>query len=703
MADYKITISNKEEKIRAGQSEFKIKIENLTSDKKRVALVFVPAISESKGYVSDPKTVELGANSATNGEHTKEVTFKLPATEITDDYSGATIEIGISDGKKAPQIQIVKNQKQVLWTGQLHPSTGDSRLEHIYWSSVEEINDITKKESERTDFCKNEDGFLHIKTLGLYNSPVILKLTCTVNGEVKTLCEDYPVSLNKNKKTVSVYATEVLDYIKRIYDKETISVITATVTHGTTTKTATLNLKCTESAAKPAESVYQIGRVLVEVGEENSDASDIKPENLLIGCIGKIEGVGKRSKSVSVYEMRLFNIYVFDFIRLNTITKDDVKDFTNNVADRKKIRKLILDKIAESNGDLKYGELENILEEAIKRRRPFWTREVCRDAWYEIDYRLDNNRYGKDQECPPGPHYIVAYAGSRYVNYLTRKIDGNGINQGVKRNGEKFSVSPSRDGIAIHKGTSNGSQGCITLNGDLTAEKDMFDRLFTGKKGLYSPAIKKVNQNYLQTGLRKADDHSSRLRMLILEERGVDGETPVKRVSDLKKGVDSGINNDTKYDLRHYHHVRPSSIPNITIREVKLEITYTEKSTKDGKTVEETKKRIDTPLTSKVVAGGGAKPAKQTVKVGDKLSLTVVETSYMEELIEDDKKKIQWYKKSSLLGNGLNIDYTVAEADEGKEIDIRVRHKVQSDCFIFEFSVEKTPAATTTAETSKKT
>ena len=547
---------------------------------------------------------------------------------------------------------------------------------------------------------------MHIKSLGLHTKIVQIKLTYTVNGKEETLCQGYNIPIKENKKTVIVYATEVLDYIQRIHSQECTSMITAKVTfENTSTKTTSITLKCEENAPKPQKSVYTTDRVLVEVAEENSDESETTAKNLLVGCIGRLEGTGKAndSNTLSLYTMQFYNLFVFDFIHLGKIMEDQIKDFKNNIEDRKKIVSILKNLVTEKNGNLKYKELRTLLEEAQKRRRPFWERQVCRDAWYEIDYRIDSNRYGSNQECPPGPVYIIPIyeENINYTIFASQNGSSAIISHSVNRNGNvennKFA---SRAGIAFHTGNSTWSQGCITLNNtdqkNRPHEIDLFNRLFSGKHGLHQKGyignMKDKNRTKLMSKTTKDEaknDAATRLRMLMIEERGVEGEIAVQCVKDLPI---KDYNHDPKNDCRYYHHVKPKPIPQLALRKVELKITYTEKTIKEEREVLETKTRtILTPEITQTQNRDGGKINILAAQAGDTIS-ALVQTSYEEDLSDIQTKDIKWKLtkgKTSETTIGSDYSYTIPETTaENTIIKLEVKVKVQSNCFIFKITVE---------------
>ncbi|MDR1198778.1 MAG: hypothetical protein LBK94_07155 [Prevotellaceae bacterium] len=711
MADnkqFKITVSNEDGKLRVGQ-DCKITVEKMRAEKEQTVTLL---IKYPNGKVSKPESVIIPKkdNPKDISLCSKEVIFKAN-TDVTDKFSGGEVIIGISDGTKIPGIATV------LATVRLHPSSGSARLEHVYWSSQEDIKDISKKESESGEFCKNEDAFLHVKTLGLYKGQIQLKLTCTVNGKEETICENRNIPLGENSRAVAVYGTEILDFIKRKHEKECTSKITATVSyvpndsknlllllHPDYTKVASVNMICDKDAGSPKRSEYTVGRVLVEAAEEHGDDEDTAAKDLIVGCIGKLEGTGIASGSLSLYKMQLYNLYLFDFIRLDKIKEEDVKDYKNNMDDRKKIYELLKPVVAGKSGNLDIDMLQALLDEAQKRRRPFWEREVCRDAWYAIDYRLDSSRYGSDQECPPGPVYLIPFAGDRFAVYASQNGSDTGISRSVNRKHESAKIK-ARGGIAFHKWSATGSQGCITLNtSDRNYEQDLFNRLFTGKQGLYTVGFVKddrVTSNTEKTG--KDNDRATRLRMLIIEERGAAGETPVKCAKDLpEKEWIEGKNPENDY--RYYHHVKPPT--QMLLRKVEVNITYTEKvKDKEGREVTETKTRASaTPEITATTNSDGGKVNVIKARAGDTISASVVETSFVkadfDALTDDEKEIIKWelqkkeksdkeYSKVETKKGIIDYSYTVkSDTKANTSFILTVKTHKQSDCFIFNITVE---------------
>ncbi|MDR1347213.1 MAG: hypothetical protein LBJ63_02115 [Prevotellaceae bacterium] len=724
MADnkqFKITVSNEDGKIRVGQ-DCKITVEKKREEKEQKVTLL---IKYPNGKISKPESVTIPKKDSQKDVSvcSKEVIFKAN-TEVTDNFSGGEAIIGISNGKKQPGIATE------LARFPLYPSSGSARLTQVYWSSQEDIKDISKKESESGEFCKNEDAFLHVKTLGLYKGQVQLKLTCTVNGKEETICENRNIPLGENSRAVAVYGTEILDFIKRKYEKECTSKITATVSyvpndsknlllllHPDFTQAVFVNMICDKDAGSPKRSEYTVGRVLVEAAEEHSDDEDTAARDLIVGCIGKLEGTGKASGSLSLYNMQLYNLYLFDFIRLEKIKEEAVKDFKNNIDDRKKIYDMLKKVVVIENDNLDYKTLEGLLKQAQDHRRPFWEREVCRDAWYAIDYRLDSNRYGSDQECPPGPVYLIPFAGGRFAVYASQKYTDTWdtfIYRSVNRKHESAKIT-TRSGIAFHKWSATDSQGCITLNtSNRNYEQDLFNRLFTGKQGLYtSGSVKgdKVTSNTEKTG--KDNDRATRLRMLIIEERGVAGETPVNCAKDLpeKEWIDR---KNPQNDYRYYHHVKPPM--QMLLRKVEVNITYTEKvKDKEGREVTETKTRTSaTPEITATTNSDGGEANELKARAGDTISASVVKTSYIDDdfkaLTNDEKKQIQWElqkkgsKKSEDTNIGTDYSYTIkSDTKANTSFMLSVKTHKQSNCFIFNITIEDAPKEQTdTTKTQKK-
>jgi hypothetical protein len=780
MADnnFKITVSNDDGKLRAGQQN-QITI---TANREKIARTVNLLMKYPDGTLSETKSVTIKAK-----ENPKDISIDYTDlvfnAKVNDNFSGGYVIIGIPNNEKT-------DIKDVLATFPLFPSSGSARLVHVYWSSQEGIKDISKEESKSGgEFCKNEDAFLHIKTLGLYKREVKLTLTCAVNGKEEVICKDRNVPLGENSKTVVIYGAEIINFIERENNKTCTSdiSITATVnytpnmlllsdrdvlnnylpgynTSGNimgnimdnikqTLQTATITLKCTDKKENLQKSVYTVGRVLVEAAEENSNDEDTEAKNFLIGCIGKLEGKGKtgtsgsnKNKTISLYNIQLYNLYVFDFINASEISITE-KDVSECGKDRKAICEKLKGAITDS-GNLKYKALEALLAEARKRRRSRWEQDVCRDAWYAIDYKMDSSRYGKNQECPPGPMYIIPINGDKFKIFVSQKGSSASINRKVDRGGVQEDIKPSRNSIAFHTGDSYWSQGCITLNTNDGRKREiaLFDWLFTGLRGEYKLA--KIKNSHIWSDTFddndkknkktqdddndkkektnkeiRDDDQASHLRLFIIEERGVTDETPINCVKDLLKNEWIRGNNP-KNDYRYYHHVKPTPLPLMMLRKVELKITYTEtekdkdgktKKDKDGKDITKTINRGDT-FTPEITANknneSGGKVNELKACAGDTIDASVVETSYVKEdfdaLSVDEKKQIKWElkkkgnKKTDDEKTGIDYEYTVpSNTSAGTVLRLSVWINKQSDCFIFNITIEDAPKTDTT-KTQKK-
>ncbi len=242
------------------------------------------------------------------------------------------------------------------FTGNYHETikhvhiVSERAFEQVYWSGSEQIFDegvsTTFRENELSVIYANEDGFLHIKTTGLYNETV--NVIIRADGlEIRRA----QIPLYHNKKSVVVNMREVIAQycrIKKITDIPSVKKLSveAVVTYEYRVFDKTVSLQgnslsllvINKDTASPKLRSHT-GSVYFNVN--TGEAKDVEPTrylDFLLGYMCHIEGVGKLANRYNnkkkdnprftVYPFHTYEIMLSDLVKCGLITENEAAYMT---------------------------------------------------------------------------------------------------------------------------------------------------------------------------------------------------------------------------------------------------------------------------------------------------------------------------------------------------------------------------------------
>lgn len=457
----------------------------------------------------------------------------------------------------------------------------------VYWSSVEQITyeeQQATRESVRTgSIGQNEDAFLHVKTIGMYDDQVVLLLSAD-DGQVELRRETF--SMKQNRRVIAFDMAETIQRYRQQTNqpegnvsftlKATLSIpnpnagegnvttqVAATVTNtnvpergwgeailvtiaqiltaplwilsscssgprdatnGESTQvnpnniiqssTELLTVNCTD--ANPATKRTSTGTVYVNVVTgETPDIVPTKFRDFTIGFMCHIEGIGRvvnkesnignNTARYTVYPLNVYEILLSDLVVCGLVTIDeaaylttrnhdcinlrtraDLQNTFNKLEDQLSQSKTLISIFRDENNAnrAKRDTIRKVLAQVSVKNHYFSNnqheynnvREICRDAWQKVSRksgvitklhsRPDSLRYSKNKECPSGDYFLNYIAGT-YCAYVSSNPNNKNIDTFPEdlRVGRQASLNPvDRGGIALHKGGSRFSTGCLTFN-----------------------------------------------------------------------------------------------------------------------------------------------------------------------------------------------------------------------------------------------
>lgn len=281
-----------------------------------------------------------------------------------------------------------------------------------------------------------------------------------------------------------------------------------------------LTVTCTDS--DPAVKCTSTGTVYVRLNfVESPEVIPTKFRDFRIGFMCHIEGVGRtvnredntdnNETRYTVYPFHVYEIMLSDLVACNLVTIDEAVYLTTtnndgiNLRERDSLEgnfdkinallsaatalspaKTLISVFRDANNAnrAKESTIRKLLAQVSVKNHYFSNnlneynniREICRDAWQKISKRggvitkyhrrPDDHRYSTNKECPPG-EYFLNYLPNTYTVYVSRYPDSRNIDSYAadRRTGRSASPNPVlRSGIALHKGGSRASTGCLTFN-----------------------------------------------------------------------------------------------------------------------------------------------------------------------------------------------------------------------------------------------
>jgi hypothetical protein len=396
------------------------------------------------------------------------------------------------------------------------------QINHIYWSSSEQIRDMNSVENAVDTAAANDDVFLHIKAQGMYSDSV--DAVIFVSEPVQTAIPGYAssnevilkrirVNLSHNRKVIALSMLDVRARYNRLKGSTSAGAISIAarieepfcrfypsyIPWNTQNANRSGLLSVDITGAENPRRKTSTGTVYVNVYSADAEPVSVTPSGFTdfqLGFLGHLLGTGNIyegkggnwSKSAVVrYPFNFYELRLSDLVACNVLTVEDARALTLNTDTDALFTEQQMqeqfNKYTAFNGRSMMQRMSNannrIDGDTVKKILDYLRRtggrgiiddgayEVCRDAW-QIQRSGANaipaDRYGSNgAECPPGAYTINLAAGSYQVYFS---------NSNAAHSKALFAGTNQRVGLAIHRGDSYYATGCTTLYCSYLDESD---------------------------------------------------------------------------------------------------------------------------------------------------------------------------------------------------------------------------------------